>query len=73
MFITMVFVQLSTLFLWNISYKAMYDLAKVLHNPFGNRQIDVAHETISAGLRNLADQLLGNGEAHLPPDMPPER
>lgn len=69
-FMTMIIVQLVTLFLWNMSYKAMYDLGKVLHNPFGNRVIDVAHETIHAGLRQLAEELLGEAVHHLPPEMP---
>ena len=36
-----------------------------MHNPFGNRRIDVAHETISNGLLTLATELgeIGN---HLP-------
>lgn len=71
-FWTMVVLHLSTLFLWNMSYKAMYDLAKVLHNPFGNREIDIAHETINGGLRRLADELMGRTSKHLPPGMPPD-
>jgi len=62
--------HLASLFFWNLSYQAMYDLGKILHNPFGNRRIDVAHEAIHAGLRRLAEGLLAGGEAHVPPTMP---
>ena len=32
------------LFTWNVSYKAMYELAYVLHNPFGDREPSHASE-----------------------------
>jgi len=67
----MMFTQIVTLFLWNISYKAMYDLGKTLSNPFRNRRIDIAHESIHAGLRQLAQELLSRPLQHLPPGMPP--
>lgn len=51
---------------WNVSYLAMFDLSKYLYNPFGDRSVDVAHEAISAGLRNLAMQLM-EGVKALPP------
>ena len=69
--VTMMFTQIVTLFLWNISYKAMYDLGKTLSNPFRNRRIDIAHESIHAGLRQLAQELLSRPLQHLPPGMPP--
>lgn len=56
------------LLVWNVSYKALYDLAYLLHNPFGPREIDVAHETIFKGLRTLATELM-DGESHLPPTI----
>ena len=51
---------------WNISYAALYDLSYTLHNPFGHRRLDVAHETIGGGIRRLSQQLM-EGESHLPP------
>ena len=42
---------------------------RVLHNPFLDRLIDVGHEPIVEGLRQLADGLLG-GTAFLPPAWP---
>lgn len=47
----------------------MYDLCKILHNPFGNRRVDVAHEAIQGGLDKLAKELITNGEKLLPPGM----
>ena len=47
-----------------------YDLAKVMHNPFGNRRIDIAHEPIFEGLRKLSESLLGSPVEYLPPGMP---
>jgi hypothetical protein len=40
------YVDFVALFAWNVSYKALYDLGYMLHNPFGDRRIDVAHEVI---------------------------
>jgi len=62
-------VRLIVLLFWNVSYAAMFDLCKILHNPFGNRRIDVAHEVIQNGLKKLADELLCRGDEVLPPDM----
>lgn len=42
------YVDIVALFAWNVSYKALYDLGYMLHNPFGDRRIDVAHEVIGA-------------------------
>ena len=56
------------LFAWNISYVALYDLGYMLHNPFGNRRIDVAHETIGFGLRKLGTSLAEGTKFH-PPTM----
>ena len=49
--------DVATLFLWNLSYQGMYDLAYYLWNPFLDRRIDVAHEAIGAGLRALCMRL----------------
>jgi len=62
-------VRLIVLLFWNVSYAAMFDLCKILHNPFGNRRLDVAHEVIQNGLKRLADELLLHSEEVLPPDM----
>ena len=62
------YLDLFGLFVWNLSYKALYDLAYLLHNPFGPRIIDVAHETIFRGLRTLAEELM-EGHSHIPPTM----
>jgi len=61
--------RLLVLFFWNLSYAAMYDLHKILHNPFGNRKLDVAHEVIQKGLHTLAQSLLVEVAAVLPPGM----
>lgn len=37
----------------SVAMQSLYDLAYVLHNPFTDRRIDVAHETIGGGIRNL--------------------
>jgi hypothetical protein len=53
---------------WNVSYAALFDLSQTLHNPFKFRRIDVAHETISKGIRQLGVALMGPG--NLPPEAP---
>lgn len=55
-------------FVWNLSYKALYDLAYILHNPFGDREIDVAHEIIFKGLNTLQRELM-EGSDHIPDTM----
>lgn len=62
------YVELLTTFLWNISYVSMYDLCYVLHNPFKARRLDVAHDTIGAGIRKLAEALAA-AEPHVPKTM----
>ena len=54
------YVDIVALFAWNISYKSLYDLCYVLHNPFGNRRIDVAHETIGSGIRKFSKAVTGS-------------
>lgn len=61
-------VDILTLFAWNISYASLYDLGYVLNNPFLDKRIDVAHETIFNGVRRLSEAL-AEGEATLPPDL----
>ena len=34
------YVDFVALFAWNVSYKALYDLGYMLHNPFGDRRIE---------------------------------
>jgi hypothetical protein len=55
------------LFSWNVAYRSLYDLGYVLHNPFLNRRIDVAHESIFGGIRHLSVELAGGN--HLPPAL----
>lgn len=62
------YVDLITLVAWNVSYKSLYDLCYVLHNPFGDRRIDVAHETIGSGIRNFSKSVTGPQQLNfLPP------
>lgn len=58
-------VDVLVLLSWNISYASLYDLGYMLHNPFGNRRIDVAHEVIFNGIRKLSTEL-AIGNTHLP-------
>jgi hypothetical protein len=51
---------------WNVSYQAMYDLAYVLHSPFGDRRIDIAHETIGHGVQRFSRAVSTAGQP-----MPP--
>ena len=46
----------------------MYDLGYQLHNPFGDRRLDVAHETIGGGTRELAMQIARVSD-RLPPAL----
>eukprot|EP00947_MAST-08B_sp_MAST-8B-sp1_P003693 g3693.t1 len=59
-------VDMVVLVSWNVSYKALYDVVYVLHNPFGSRRIDVAHEVIGGGIRRLSNALMA-GNPSLPP------
>ena len=61
-----IWVDMFVLLFWNISYAALYDLGYMLHNPFGQRRIDVAHEMIGAGIRKLSTSL-ANAVGHVPP------
>ena len=53
---------------WNVSYGGLYDLGYMLHNPFRDRKIDVAHDAIGGGLRRLSVEL-ATGSKHIPPSM----
>uniref|UniRef100_A0A0G4GYJ1 Uncharacterized protein n=1 Tax=Chromera velia CCMP2878 TaxID=1169474 RepID=A0A0G4GYJ1_9ALVE len=60
-------VDILVLFTWNLSYQALYELSYVLYNPFGDRLVDVGHETIGRGIRRLSFAL---AEGHvLPPAL----
>ena len=54
------YVGLIALFAWNVSYKSLYDICYVLHNPFGDRRIDVAHESIGSGIRKFSNSVTGS-------------
>jgi hypothetical protein len=60
------YADILVLFVWNISYMALYDLGYYLGNPFGNRRIDVPHETISGGLHRLGRELSHESQQVLP-------
>lgn len=62
------YVDLFCMFFWNLSYVALYDLGSVLHNPFKDRRLDVAHEAIFGGVNDLSQEL-ANGHKHLPPQL----
>lgn len=47
-------VDMISMLAWNVSYGGLYDLGYMLHNPFGSRRIDVAHEMVGAGIRKLS-------------------
>jgi hypothetical protein len=53
-----IYCDIFTVFVWNISYTALYDLGYFLNNPFGPRRVDIAHEHITRGLRKLTDRFV---------------
>jgi hypothetical protein len=59
-------VDMITLFAWNMSYTALYQLGYVLNNPFQDRRLDVPHEIIQECFWNLA-QKLPEAEPNMPP------
>ena len=61
-------IDILVLFSWNISYASLYELGYVLDNPFLDRRIDVAHETIFNGVRRLSSSL-AEGTSFLPPHL----
>ena len=69
MLVSVILFRLAILAAWNVSYGGMYDLCKILHNPFGNRRVDIAHEAIQKGLRTLGDNLLTATDHVMPPTM----
>ena len=54
---------------WNVSYTGLYDLGYQLHNPFGNRRIDVPHEIVSGSVHRFAEKVVKGGKSSnsLPP------
>jgi len=56
------------LFALNISYQGLYDLGYSLHNPFGDRRLDVAHEVIGGGIAKLS-AAIARVDGHLPPHL----
>lgn len=61
--------QLSCLFLWNLIYHAFFNIQRELHSPYGQRRIDLAHESMSASIRRLAVNLMDHAEDRLPPRL----
>jgi hypothetical protein len=57
------------LFVWNMSYQAMYDLGYILVNPFKGRRIDVSHEAIGDELLTLRYHLATMGGEVLPAEL----
>jgi hypothetical protein len=63
--------EMAVLFTWNLSYQALFDLCKMLlGNPFGDRRIDVAHNSIGQGVAAFSRSVAA-GTPHLPPTMSP--
>jgi hypothetical protein len=60
-------VDIAVLFFWNVSYVALYDLGYMLHNPFGNRRIDIPVAHIAAGLNKFNEHTQNPSESHVPP------
>jgi hypothetical protein len=44
-------------------FQGLLDVHAVLHNPFGNRENDIPHESLCAGLRKLAEGLRDTADA----------
>lgn len=61
-------IDILVLFVWNVSYTGLYAVGCLLHNPFGNRRIDVAHEMIFDGIRKLSSELSSLDE-RIPPHL----
>lgn len=61
--------QLSCLFLWNLIYHAFYNIQRELHSPYGQRRIDLAHESQVAAIRRLAVNLMDHAENRLPAEL----
>merc|ERR1711957_172224 len=53
------------------AWGSLVEMQETLYNPFGRRTIDVAHETIHAGLRTLSEGLLGGDNKFAPPRIMP--
>ena len=50
-----------------LTFSALFHIQGTLHNPFGPRRIDVAHEVIAGGIRRLAESLMSG--SRLPPSL----
>ena len=61
--------QLGCMLLWIMTYHAFFNIHKELHNPFGKREIDIAHEHFMARLRRLATVLLEEDMESLAPGL----
>ena len=57
--------QIGCLFFLCVLYDSLQNVQQVLHNPFGSRALDVAHDTIASGIRRLATELM-EGKSHAP-------
>ena len=64
-----IYVDIFVLLAWNVSYTALYDLGYMLHNPFGNRRIDIPHEVVSSSVHRFAERIVKGGKSKesLPP------
>ena len=60
--------ELVVLFTFNIALQGLYNMHKVLHNPFGPRHIDIAHEAKAGEVRRLAEGMM-LVETRTPPKM----
>jgi len=61
--------QLGCMLLWIMTYHAFFNIHKELHNPFGKREIDIAHEHFMARLRRLATVLLEEDMESIAPGL----
>ena len=57
--------QLGCFFVLAMLYDSLLNVQHTLHNPFGSRTIDVAHDTIASGIRRLGTALM-EGTSHAP-------
>ena len=48
---------------------AFFNIHRELHNPYGVRRIDLAHEAQAASIRRLAVNLMDHAEDRLPPRL----
>lgn len=48
---------------------AFFNIQRELHSPYGQRRIDLAHESQAAALRRLAANLMDHADSRLPPRL----